>query len=114
MEMTLDYCWDCPLGLWPAFATAFAAVVLLSVAVRLDRARTQAIRLLGCASGGIALFLYAGLTKYVGWHGLAESTGPNPLPSYSRFLFLGTWLAVSALAVRLARPARQRSASTPV
>ena len=112
--MNLDSCWDCPLGLWPAFATAIAAVVLLYAALRLDRARTRAIRLLGCASGGIALFLYAGLTKYVGWHGLAESTGPNPLPSYIRFLFLGTWLAVSALAFRLARTARPRSASTSV
>ena len=112
MEMNFSHCWDCPLGLGPAVSTALTAVAFLYAAVRLYRANTITVRFLGGCAAGIAFFLYAGLTHYIGWHGLAVTTRPDALPFRYAVLFLFGWLAVTALVVHAARSRRPTSASS--
>ena len=113
MEMDFSHCWDCPLGLGPAVSIALTAAAFLFAAIRLYRATTIALRFFGGCAAGVAFLLYAGLTKYVGWHGLAVTTGPNALPFSYAVLFLCGWLAVTALVVHAARSRRPTSASSP-
>ncbi len=103
MEINFDQCWGCPLGIRPALAVALAAVFFLFIAVRLYRARRAPIRFVGSGAAAIAVLLYTGLARHVGFHGLAMVSGPDPLPSHFRFLFFATWLAVSAAAFHLGR-----------
>jgi hypothetical protein len=106
MNMAMTGCWDCPLGLLPAFIIASIGAFLAWCAVRFSRLPSVVGRMVAGASLVLAVLCFIGLSKYSLVNGLAYTTGPTALPRSVSALFLATWYLCSLGLVLLARHQR--------